>query len=324
MVLPLLTLVLTVAGAGAQSSESIPHTVPPTDQAALPLSSGKLVEERDLYRSALQSNPRDAVAQQGLVEASERLALDARAHGDNDEALRTLLAAQQFAPLNHKLLYDLGVLEDSMGLYWDADANVTKLVDNSANDPQTLYLAARIKLDLGQLEIAERQMRAYLKLMPEDASAHYGLGRILQMGQQPDLARAEFQQSIELQPRQTESFYQLGEIALSQAHYDEALAAYNHALTKDPLHGGALTGIGIVLFRLKQYDKAADTLVRAIAAAPTYQPAHYYLGLTLSRLGRKADADRELARAAQMAAADSQRDAQRLHLQQGAAAHGPS
>lgn len=75
---------------------------------------GKLSEARDAFEQVLAAEPANAAAQQGEVEVSERMALDARGAGKMDEALKDLLRAQKFAPENPRLLYDLGILEDEM------------------------------------------------------------------------------------------------------------------------------------------------------------------------------------------------------------------
>ena len=142
---------------------------------------------------------------------SENLALRARAAGNDGDALSDLLNAEKYAPQDTRLLYDTGVLEDSMRLYWDADATVSRLQALPGGDqPAVLYLAARIKMDMGQLAAAVERMRAYLKARPENASAHYGLGRMLQLQENFAEAKAQFQQSLTLAPHQTESQFQLG------------------------------------------------------------------------------------------------------------------
>ncbi len=308
---PLLTLLLLPR----QTSNGAAEPPAALSRAASLLAGNHVVEARALFESVLVRDPANAEAQEGEVDACERLALDARARGENDDALRTLLAAERFAPSNPRLLFDLGVQEDSMKLFWDADKAVVRLQAlPGGTAPQVLYLAARIKMNLGQLGPAEEQMRAYLKTNPDDATAHYGLGRILQLGQNAEGARGEFLRSLALQPHQTESHFQLGEIALEQARYEDAIAEYAKTLEGNAEHGGALAGTGTAWFRLKQYEKAAVALERAVAAAPSYQPGHYYLGLTLARMGRKAESDQELARAAAMATAANQLSGQRLRL----------
>lgn len=275
---------------------------------------GENVAARDAFERTLAADPHNLAAQEGEVRVSERMALAARAAGDKDTALTALLRAQKFAPENARLLYDLGILEDEMRLYRDADLTLAHLREIDTTNPKVLYAVARVKLDLGQLTAAEENMKAYLEFKPDDPTAHYALGRIYQQGLQFDKARAEFQRSIALQPVQTEAYYQIGDIAIQQHNYAEGLANFDKTLARDPRHGGALVGSGIAYFKLKQYEKAEEFLDKAISAAPDYQPGHYYLGLTLARLGKKTEAEREFAVATRLANQDNSQGANRLRL----------
>jgi len=267
-----------------------------------------------MYEQVLKTDPANAAAQNGDVEVSERMALDARADGHMDEALKDLLQAQKLVPENPRLLYDLGILEDEMRLYIDADKTLAHLEQIVPDDPKIEYAVARVKLDLGQLDAAEAKMQAYLKVHPEDATAHYGLGRIYRLKAELDQARAEFQRSIELRPQQTEGYYQLGDVELQQGDYVAALANFGKTLERDPRHGGALAGSGIAYFKQKQFDKAEEALEKAVSVAPDYQPGHYYLGLTLARLGKKEESERELALATKLADEDNHQGGNRLRL----------
>lgn len=272
------------------------------------LAAGKTAASREEYEAVLRTDPANAAALRGEVAASERLALDARAAGRMDDALKALLRAQGFAPHDARLLYDLGILEDEMRLYRDADTTLEELERQKPDDVMVLYAVARVKLDLGQLAPAEETMLAYLKLRPGDAGAHYGLGRVYQLGLQFDKARAEFLRSVELQPVQTEAYFELGEIALGQGDFAGAIAEFQKTLERDPKHGGALTGTGEAYFKQKQYAQAEAFLERAVASAPEYQAGHYYLGLTLARLGRAEDSKRELELATRLADEASKRE----------------
>ena len=270
-------------------------------------------QARDLYEQILQVDPSNADAREGMSSTSERLALGARAAGQMDGALADLLRAQKVEPNDTRGLYDLGILEDEMHLYRDADKILDQLVSISPDEPNILYARARVKFDLGQLDAALQAMQAYLKVRPLDASAHYGLGRIYQLQLQFDKARAEFEQSIGIQPAQSEAYYQLGQTDLDQDEYKDAIELFHKTLKRDPQHGGALTGLGIAYFKQKQYDDASQWLTKAIQAAPDYQPAHYYLGLTLARLNKGDDSRRELQTAA--ALADKENKQSSSHLQ---------
>jgi len=304
----LLLSTIPVAQASAQAAVS-------SEEAGMAaLRAGKAAEARDLFEAALTRDPRSVAAQSGEVQASEQIALQQSAAGDADSALRTLLRAKDHAPDNGRLFYDLGVLEDQMQLYRDADEALAQATKIMGDDPTLLYAIARVKMDLGQLAAAEEIMQTYLKIRPDDASAHFGLGRIYQIGLQFDKAKAEFARSIELMPLQTEAYYELGDIALKQGQFQEALPQFDKTLARDPRHGGALEGAGEANFKLKRYQEAREYLERAVAAAPDYPPCHYYLGLTLARLGDKEASQRELETASRMS--EKQNAAAPLRLQQ--------
>lgn len=284
------------------------------DQAAALWQAGKLSEARDAFEQVLAAEPTNTAAQEGEVEVSERMALDARGAGNMDEALKDLLRAQKVAPENPRLLYDLGILEDEMRLYTDADKTLGHLEQIVPNDPKVEYAAGHVKLDLGQLDAAEAKIKAYLGFHPDDATAHYGLGRVYRLKADFDRAAAEFQRSIELRPQQTEAYYQLGDVELQEGDYAAALANFAKTLKRNPRHGGALAGTGIAYFKQKQYEKAEEALRKAVDAAPDYQPGHYYLGLTLARLGKKEESERELALATKLADKENQESGNRLRL----------
>ena len=283
-------------------------------EAASLLSEGRNQEAKAAYQAILKEHPESTEAQDGEVRAAEKLALAARAAQDMNGALGELLEAQKFAPASTRLLYDLGVLEDEIGLYRDADTTAGALQKLAPGDSKVAYLVARIKLDLGQLPEAETAMQAYLKAQPADPTAHYGMGRIFQLRGDNVQARAEFKQSLALKPEQTESHYQLADIAVKSDQFSDAIAEAAQVLARDSHHGGALTDTGIAYFRLKQYDKAESFLQQAVIAKPQYQPGHYYLGLTLARLGRKQESDSELATATRLADEENARSSQRMRL----------
>jgi tetratricopeptide (TPR) repeat protein len=290
----------------------VPAIFAQSENAEALLAAGKAAEAREAYELVLQGDPANVAALRGEVAASERLALDARAKGDMQGALEALLRARKFAPQDARLLYDLGILEDQMRLFRDADATLAEAERQNPGDAMVLYAVARVKLDLGQLGPAEEKMLAYLKQHPDDAGAHYGLGRVYQLGLQYDKAQAEFVRSVELQPVQTEAYYELGSIALGQGDFGGAIAQFQKTLERDPKHGGALTGMGQAYFKRKAYAPAESFLERAVAAAPEYQAAHYYLGLTLARLGRVEDSQRELALATKLADESGKRQGARM------------
>ena len=299
---------------GAAQAAAQPASRPVIAEARAFEASGRYAEARDVYERLLAVDANDRDAQDGLASAAERLALKERADGNKDAALAELLQAQKMVPANARVLYDLGVLEEEMRLYHDADATLATLEQQTPGESKVLYAVARVKLDLGQLAAAESHMEAYLRLRPADASAHYGLGTIYMQGANFEKARAEFERSIALQPLQTEAYYQLGQSYLNSDACAQAEPQFAKTLERQPKHGGALTGMGICAFKTKQFDAAEGWLRKAIEAAPEYQPGHYYLGLALRRLGKDAESREQLALATKLEQEESKRSANRLRL----------
>ena len=241
-----------------------------------------------------QSQLDDRATKQALTAQAEKQALQARANRDRQTALEILLKALKADPQEPRLLLDVGSLELEMGLNVDALETFRLGHSLQGRDLQMLYGLAHAELAVQDMPAAERHMREYLAKRDDDATAHFGLGRVLQMLERSEEAKREFERSVELQPRQTESYYELGDIAVNEANYERAADLFRKVRAVDPNHGGALTGLGIVAYRQNKYEEADGYLQSAIKSAPDYQPAHYYCGLNLKRLGKDAESQREL------------------------------
>ena len=238
------------------------------------------------FEAVLGNSPGSAQAREGEVKAAAAAALADRRAGVDGRALLYLIRARKFVPDSPELLLDFGVQAESMHIYQDADAALTKAHELAPEDAKIVYALAHVQLDEGKMPEAEGNLRAYLKMRPNDATAHYGLGRLLHVLLRNDDAIAELKQSLTLQPRQTASYYELGEMALEQNDEGGAKSEYEKVLDLAPHHGGALTGMGIVAFRKKDYRTAEQYLQNAIFYASDYPRAHHFYALALARLGR--------------------------------------
>ena len=249
------------------------------------------------FEAVLASDVRNLHARSGELSAATNLALQIRAHGDQEGSLAVLERARRSLPDDPVLLTNIGIQAELVHHLHEAADALKEAFRIAPGDPKVLYALARVETDLDQLPLSEKHLRAYLTARPDDASAHYGLGRVLHMQQHNDVATMELECSIALQPVQTESYYLLGQIALDEDQSEKAKALFLKTLSRESNHGGSLTGMGILMYREKNYEKAAEYLSEAIVSSPEYQPAHYYYGLTLGRLGKKDESNAELKRA---------------------------
>jgi tetratricopeptide (TPR) repeat protein len=258
-------------------------------------------EAMERFETVLATDRRSVKARQGELSASLALALDARRAGNQEAALLCLRHANESLPDDPTLLHALGIQLYDMNQLVDANEVLLKAIALAPEQPENLYAVARVEVDRQLFPVAEQHFKNYLVVRPNDASAHYGYGHLLQMQQRIEEATLQFNKSIELQPQQTESYYQLGQMALDMHHDQEARTLFQRTLTRAPNHGGALTGLGIIAFREKDYAAAAGSLRKAVLASPDYQPAHYYLGLALGRLNDKDGSAQELKLAIELA-----------------------
>lgn len=270
------------------------------DLGNLQLTQGLNDDAMKSFQSVLSNHPDSTAAREGEVKAATTAALADRGAGSPDYALTDLLRARKVVPDSPELLLDIGIQEESMRIYHDADETLTRARELAPNDLKVLYALAHVELDEQKMPEAEANLRAYLKAKPDDATAHYGLGKLLHMELKVDEAKTELNRSIELAPRQSASYYELGQVALEQDQDDDAMSEFQKVLSFAPNHGGALTGMGILSFRARNYPAAEQYLKSAILNAPDYPTAHHYYALVLARLGRIDEAKSEAAVAAEL------------------------
>jgi tetratricopeptide (TPR) repeat protein len=272
-------------------SQSVPPPDPQLNAAGAQMSA---------FEKTLQTDRSDAAARKNEVDAAIRYSLAEKREQREQAALWLLLRARYWVPDDPDLLADLGVQEDSLKLFVDADKTLAEALRIRPNDLNTLYTVARVKMDLGQMQAAEQAWLSYIKQDPGNPVAYYGYGIVLQTLGRDDEARSQFMLSIKENPDQAESYYRLGEISRREGNKSDARTEYEQALARNSTHGGALTGLAILNYEEKKYDQAESELEAAIKSVPAYRTARYYHGLTLSKLGRKNEAEAELARAMQL------------------------
>ena len=124
------------------------------------------------------------------------------------------------------------------------------------------YNLASVYLDLEQLDNAEVQYRAALKLNPDYFSAELGLGSVKNMKKEYDLAIGHFLRSITLMKKATgQQDYALARLNLGEVYgktqrYNKAIIELNRAIKTDPSMFLAHYNLGTAYMLTKSYNKA--------------------------------------------------------------------
>jgi len=125
---------------------------------------------------------------------------------------------------------------DEMGELW------LQVLPRRADDLTVLQAAHRV---WGFEETAAY----YLNLLaanPNDAAAHFGVGKVLGPLGRADEAKAHFQAAIRLDPSHAEAHYYLGLILLTEKQLTEARAEFETTLRLNPKYYRAHDGLGLV------------------------------------------------------------------------------
>jgi tetratricopeptide (TPR) repeat protein len=183
--------------------------------------------------------PKPLTAEQ-LREMGEHLL----ASGDAPTAIRYLTEAEEKAPDDPRVQYDLGIAYDAKGLQ----------------------------------DEAMRHLREAARLKPDNSEAYNAMGKIYaDQGNAAEAALA-FQQALANPMYQTPflPLFNLGLLAEKEGRSDVALTHYQAALKSNPNFAPALTRMGKILEQLGRRDEARASYAAAIQKAPNLAEA--YLG----------------------------------------------
>lgn len=204
------------------------------------------------------------------------------------------------------------------------EARLDQALAADPRDVTALRSLAALKLAQGDLAAGDAVYRRLILLVPDDAEAHYTLGRIAQNRGERGAAEAAFRGALGAYPahlgalldlaalliedsRRDEALGHLeraaalalgdatvrtriGGLYLQAGVLDEALGQFDKALAVDPADGAALKGRGAALLGLKHHAEAVQALEEAAARLPEDVEIRFTLGNALNALGRHADA----------------------------------
>ena len=147
---------------------------------------------------------------------------------------------------------------------------------------------------------AREQYQAALAANPQLASAHYGLGNMLNFEGDYDGAESHYRAALESQPDHPGTLLNLAGILAFRGELSEAASLCRRALERDPKGFAANFDLGRVLNQKSSYREAIPFLRAAIEARPDSGPAHWQLSIALVGVGDYAAAWEHVERAQEL------------------------
>jgi tetratricopeptide (TPR) repeat protein/uncharacterized membrane protein YgcG len=271
----------TVRTPSASNKTRKPAAAPVDDEAdseEVSLTLTKPVEERvRLLKAFLDTHPDSksrALAQEILVSARASLGDQRLKAGDSAAGVEQLMMAIADAPVDaSEKLFSGVIYQIPLNLYLRGEtAAATKAAQDIeakfGNDPRRLVILSSFYVTTEQANEALRLATQAVKLAPDLAEAHQGLGRALHISLRLEEAAAEYKRALELDPASKTSRRSLADLNRALGKSEEALALYRQQLEAEPADKTARAGLILSLFELGRKDEAKSELDKALTADP--------------------------------------------------------
>ena len=133
-----------------------------------------------------------------------------------------------------------------------------------------------------------------IRVDPNYAPAHGGLGYGYLNAGNPEQAHAAFKEQVRLAPNDAQAQFDLGYFYNFMGRHGEAFAPLVKATHLDPTFAEAFHEIGYAYLRGEDYEKSVGFFRSAIRLKPDYGDAHYRLGQVYAKQGKSEMANEQL------------------------------
>ncbi len=209
---------------------------------------GNQTKAIDLYRKALERNPREPQVHLYLGNS-----LSSR--DELEEALEHYRQAVKFAP----------------------DSSFSAV----ANDALGQALLTKDRVDE-----ALTHLREAIKLRPDFSSAHNNLAAALLARNAFDEAIQQAQMALTIEPKFAPAHSNLGLALMAKGQFDDAVTQFRDALAIDPTLPDAETNLGMALGKGRHFPEAIRYLERDLARRPTDVTVNFNLAMLYDKCGQ--------------------------------------
>jgi tetratricopeptide (TPR) repeat protein len=197
----------------------------------------------------------------------------------------------QTAPEHSETLYQFGVMANMTGQHGLAADLIQRAMRQSGS--RGLHYLSELAPALalsGRPEEALAAFRRVVDARPDDATAHYNMGNLLNGLGKPGEAATARPNAVALAPDFAEAHANLGGALHMAKRYEDAVAAYRSALETFGDNADLHHNLGAVCHALGRNEDAAAAYRRAVDLAPDRLAFRQKLAETLQELGAYGDA----------------------------------
>lgn len=296
----------------------------------------KTGEAEQLLKQGIQNNPKDP-------EFLERLAYHYGALGRREDMLNVLgqikAHAKEFQAVNQVVgdfylrtgdaesalrEYREGILNDASRkeMYQKREIEVLlrqgkraeaaevnkQILKENPKDPDAKSLRATFLLDGGDVNTALTELQSVVTTSPDNAVAHYQLGRAFLASRRADAreaAKQQFEQSINLQPRMVNPRLGLAQLEVMNGDFQAALDSVQEILKIDPGNVSAKLIQSQAYLGQKKYPESDSLITGMIKSNPSSPDVYYQAGLAALMQNKPQLAEEAFMRAYQLNPANS-------------------
>lgn len=214
---------------------------------------------------ALEANPDDPVALDGLVRAAANL----NRIGDAQALLARLAAEPGRAPAKlalSRVLASQGHVDEAVRIPF------TLLQSNAANVPALEQLASVLS-DIGDTARLEPVVMRLVKEAPQNAWAHYYAASLFFLQNRHDMALRAARNAVAIDPHHAKAHNLIGASLASMGQTDGARTAFEASIKADPREPGTYTNLATLELQSGNRERAIRYFAEALTVDPTSQPA---------------------------------------------------
>ncbi len=233
---------------------------------------------------------------EGLLDAHQLLGTMTLLAGDPEPAIGHFRSALALDPEHRQSLLGLAHAYRELGRIDEAAVGYRRLLEVAGQDAKATMALARIHVDRGELDEAERVLTAAGEGREPPAVVTNKLGEVMTLLGRGRDAEAKFRQAVASNPELGEAHFNLAVLLDESGRAEAATDAYRRAAELRPRDHRPRFNLGRLHGRQGRADLQIEAYREAVEAAPDFAIGHFHLAKALMDDGRDLEEAEALAR----------------------------